>query len=342
MRTSSSLPEDFVCEVISKAKDINSYYAEAKITTYKDTEAWEENILKEWVSLVNGKRKRRAEISSEQNGTTILINDGNRFIEYHEKEKQALVSDVLAKYDAIFGRTPKARAIKTLEGLYETHDIENLGQEEISGIKTHHIKAVPKKDDSPIDIKEYWIDKETCLLAKTVTHSGNTRYEEEYTTIDYLTKIDDGLFMQQLPEDVKVRDLDEGLEEEEVTLEEVSRYMENPILCAPEASGYKLKQVKRLVGGVEGLEDMIAQEYVKHGKISFYIYIRKLYSDKGHKLPREEDITVRGKKGSYIDGSIKMIRFSENGLGYSFSIKDDDIKIEDGIKIIESMTPFIC
>jgi len=332
------LPEDIIAQVKKSRQRAKSYYAEVKINLYRDDVIIKECDMREWVKLADGKVKRRAEVHSENDDMTVLINDGDRFIEYHKKDKEVLTSNLIANLDKNLIEDPKDHTIKVLQSLNITHDVQSPAEVNLNGMRTYYIKAIPKGQDGIASSKEYWIDRATWLVIKSANYSGNTRYVKEYTKIEFLSDIDEALFVEELPGDVKIIDLDAGFDEKVVNFDKAIRFFGKSILYVPEELGFELCETKMITGCVQ--RDYLIQEYGNGNDISFSIHLRKIDKDKNNRLPKEDDINLRGKAGTYIDGNIKMIRFDEDGLTYTFLIKDASITIDEGIKIIENMVPY--
>lgn len=60
-----------------------------------------------------------------------------------------------------------------------------------------------------------------------------------------------------------------------------------------------------------------------------------------YKIPGENDITLRGIQAKSLDGKIKMISWSEDGLNYNIMVLDQKTTLDDIKKIAESLKPAI-
>ncbi|MBV7272487.1 response regulator transcription factor [Clostridium sp. PL3] len=202
--------------------------------------------------------------------------------------------------------------------------------------------VVLKEKNSIIGNQDYWIDKEHWFLIKSSLESGNIKSISEYTKLDFSPKLEDSLFIQKLPSDVKIEDMDQvGKNNEKVIdLKEGVKIAGKSILCLEESSDYKLKTVTYLDAKAISHKE-INQNYEKNGVPAFTLTTilndNKDSKDDEDKLPGEKDITVRGIKGTVIE-DIKCISWTENNLRYSVLIQDPNLKLDDWKKIVESLT----
>lgn len=336
------IPEEVVTNVMKASEKPKSYYGESKLDTYENGKLKESIILKEWVNNSNGKVKRRIETEDKTSGKSVSTNDGDKIISYEEKNKKAIMIKVSNELADSSSKSYKDQLISQLANITKTHQLTFKGEENVGGFKTYHLSAVPKEKNSIMGNQDYWIDKENWFLIKSSSESGNYKGISEYTKLDFSPKLDDNLFVQKLPSDVKVEDIEETAKNNEtnIDLKQGVKIAGKPILYLKESSDYKLKGVTYLnVKAISHKE--INQTYEKGGVVAFLLTTiinadSKNSSVDEDKLPGEKEITVRGSKGAVME-DIKCISWSENGLKYSVLIQDPNIKLDEGKKIVESL-----
>src|SRR5699024_974778 len=105
--------------------------------------------------------------------------------------------------------TPKEQAMKLLEWITDTHELSSEGEEELIGRTTYHLKAKEKDPGTLLGDQEIWIDKETWIVLKMISKSGDDTSTITYTTIDFEADITDDIFVLDLPDDAQIQDLGE-------------------------------------------------------------------------------------------------------------------------------------
>ena len=132
--------------------------------------------------------------------------------------------------------------------------------------------AVPKKEDSITGIQELWVDKETWTIVKLINNGLDHKIELEVIKFDTSPEIDSSLFTQDIPEHVEITNIDEiTIEEEIVTMEELTEEMSKSLLYAPESLGYELRQIR--IHKFDNEHDEITQEYFKDDMNKFDIFV---------------------------------------------------------------------
>ncbi|MHC1684631.1 MAG: outer membrane lipoprotein carrier protein LolA [Clostridiaceae bacterium] len=338
------IPEEVITNVLKASEKPKSYYGESKMDTYEKGELKDSSTLKEWVDNSNGKIKRRIEAEDKDAGKVVTTNDGDKIIAYMEKDKKALEIKVDNEISNNSNISYKDQLIKDLANITKTHQLTFKGEENVGSLKTYHLLAEPKEKSSILGNQEYWIEKENWFLVKSSTEIGDNKGISEYTKLEFSPKLDDSLFVQTLPSDVKVENIEEAAKDNETTidLKEGAKIAGKPILCLDGNSDYKLKNVTYLNAKAISHRE-INQVYEKDGVEVFSLTTiindenKDKSLDEDSKLPGEEEITIRGVKGIVME-EIKCISWSENGLNYSILIQDPKLKLEDGKKIVESLT----
>jgi len=344
LKKDTIIPGDVISKAMSAYEKPKSYYGEAKMEISENGKTSENDTIKEWADNSNNKIRRRTEVDSKQSGKVVSTNDGSKMLIYMEKEKKAMT--MKADGDLTENSVDyKSQLMKGLNAISKTHTLIYKGEETVNGFKTYHIFAKPKQEKSLIGEVNYWIDKDSWFVVKNTSENANSKSSVEYTKLDFSPKLDDSLFTQKLPSDVKAEQIDEKLNENKIDMKQAEKIAGKPILTLNEKSGYKLKSVTYLdVKAAKHKE--IEQTYEKNGAEALILTTivfddNKIPSNKGDlKLDGEKDITIRGKKGTSMEDTIKNISWSEDGFNYSMLIQDPSMNIEQGKKIVESLEHF--
>lgn len=337
----SILPEKIVAHAMEADDNVKSYYGERKIIVYgEDNKVIENSITKEWYNLADGKMKIRFETYTKgDEPTSIATNDGNKVLIYMKDSKKALTMKSIDDVDMPI-KSSREQTKQILNVIKKSHNITTVGEEKINGIDTYHIKAVPKEKDNLIGNQDIWIDKKNWLVIKDVSYSGNTKMDFEYTKIDFSVKMEDKLFTQNIPSDVKIENIDnQGPQTKSMTLKDVKNFLGSSFAYFSEKSGYKIKKITLNQYESKVADDEIIMDYQKNSKPCFSISLRKgnKIDSKDGKIPGEKDVTIRGQKGFILNDGICIIGWSEGNVSYSVILQDNSIKHEDFIKGLDRM-----
>lgn len=335
------IPEEVITNVMKANEKTKSYYAEFKVDSYENEKLIDSMLFKQWNDNSSGKMKTRIETEDKTSGKVVTTNDGDKLISYTEKDKKALSMELSAELGLGSNANYKDELINQLGNISKTHELTFKGEERVGTFKTYHISAVAKEKNSIIGDQEYWIEKSNWFLVKSSGDSGNNKTILEYTKLDFSPKFEDNLFVQKLPPEVKVENIEDVAKNNETTidLKEGAKIAGKPLLYLKENASYKLKEVKYL--NIEKSKHKeINQVYEKEGAVAFTITTvmdenNKLDSNKENmKLPGEKEITIRGKKVSVME-DIKLIYWIEDDLNYSILVENPKITMEDIKKLVE-------
>lgn len=335
------IPEELITNVMKASEKPKSYYGESKLDSYENGQLKGSIIMKEWVSNSEGKVKKRVEVQDKESGKVVTTKDNDKLLTYIEKDKKALTMKLDNETINTSNMSYKDQLINQLGNIVKTHQLTFKGEEDIRGFKTYHLSAVPKEKNSIIGNQDYWIDKEHWFLIKASIENGNTKSISEYTKLDFSPKLEDSLFVQKLPADVKIEDMEEAAKNNEkvIDLKEAVKIAGKPILYLKENQNYKLKNVTYLDAKAISHKE-INQTYEKDGVAEFILTTiindNKDNDTKEDKLPGEKETIIRGVKGTVME-QIKCISWTENGLRYNVLLQDPNLKLEDGKKIVESL-----
>lgn len=347
LKKDTIIPEDIITKAVSASEKPKSYYGESTTSIYIDNKLSESYTMREWIDNSGSKVKRRTEVEQPKDkaGDTISTNDGNNIIIYMKKDKKAMKINMTDGSDSgnPADSNYKNQLIKQLGTISKTHKIVFKGEENILNRKTYHISAISKQENSIIGDMDLWIDEQNWLVIKSTSKIKNTRTECVYTKLNFSPKFDSSLFVQKLPSDVKIEDISSKINgsEKDISLNEAVKLLNKPILYMPETSEYKLKSVKSLGGMEKVISTEIDQAYEKNGAVEFTLTtIIPNNQNKNHediKIPGEKTVKVRGKTGTSMDDVIKNIAWSEDGVNYSLSLENNNLNIDDALKIAEKL-----
>ena len=344
------LPEDIIQKAVSVYEQPKSYYGEAILEIKDNKQTVEKLTMKEWADNSGNQILRRVEINSETEGETISTNNGKEVVVYMKESNTAIKMNLDANLEGI-SNDYKEQLMNQLSSIAKTHDLSYQGEKEVSGFQTYHLSAKPKQQNSIIGEIHYWIDQNSWFVIKSTSESANTTTEMIYSKLDFAPQLDSSLFVQKLPGDVNLKDIDSDspLQEKTIDLQQAAEIAGRAILTLPEDSGYQLKNVTclDLSGNDQFQHQEINQSYEKNGAeallLTAIIPTGSQAAGEGGgedelKLPGEKEVTLRGQQGSVIDDVIKCISWSEDGLNYSILIMDPTLSIEKGLELADSLT----
>lgn len=341
LKKDTIIPGDVISKAMTAYEKPKSYYGEAKMDMSENGKTTMNSTIKEWTDNSKNKIRRRVEVNSKEEGKVVSTNDGSKMLIYMEKQKKAMT---MKSGDEVSenGVDYKSQLMKELNGISKTHTLIYKGEETVNGFKTYHILAKPKQEKSLIGEVNYWIDKDNWFVVKNTSENANSKSSVEYIKLDFSPKFDDSLFTQKLPSDVKIEQIDGKLNENKIDMKQAEKIAGKPILTLNEKAGYKLKSITYLDAKAVKHKE-INQTYEKNGAEALILTTivfddGKIPSNKTDlKLDGEKDITIRGKKGTSMEDTIKSISWSEDGFNYDMLIQDPSMNIEQGKKIVESL-----
>lgn len=325
-------PQEVVNSVLQESNEPISYYGEYTLSI-GDGSA--DSIGKEWVTE---DKKYRIEMISEDGEEEIIgVNDGKSVSMYDKASHTVMVMEV--DESEINDQSPRQQAERMLGVVKDSHDLSAGTEEEIAGRSTYHIIAKEKGNKSLLGDIDIWVDKETWLPLKTVANSGGNTLTLTYTKIDYKTKLDEDLFVLEVPEGATVEVMDEeSYAPQEVVLNDVKETLGSFYQLA-EIDGIELAEITAL----EGIEEDRLEysfEYLKDGMAAFSVTV---FQDLPNTVDfggigEEEEITIRGKKAIKMEmGEFRLLEWSEDGLKYVVLIENPEIEFEDMAQYLEEM-----
>src|SRR5699024_12009312 len=105
---------------------------------------------------------------------------------------------------------PRKQLDMVLDAVKDTHDTQNIGEEDIAGRPAVHLKLTKRDGEKSLfGDQELWVDKEHWLVLKMISNSGNVRNEAYYESIDFNATYHSSVFALDLSEDIEMTKLDE-------------------------------------------------------------------------------------------------------------------------------------
>lgn len=347
----SLLPEEIIATAIETNEEVKDYYMVSTMEIYLNDELVDEMVTKEWSGRIYGDLKRRTETTSKEDGKTISVMDEKEAIIYQEDTNEVFTMTYEIEEIGNLNKSLKRRTMDELAILKKQYTIKNLGEEEINGIKTFHLKGIPKKEDSLFGDYEMWIDKDNWLVVKSITSTGDQKIITKNKEIDFSPKLQASMFKLDIPEDAELVNIDDFSPDiEEITIEEANKELNGRLLYVKDQI-YKLEKVQYLRSKSEDMDDEIIFDYSKDGENLFNITVIKRSKEemqgffeaneqliRGHLAFIEEDvISLRQDKGLVSEGILNIITFYENELMYSLVLEENKITIQEAIDVIEKM-----
>jgi len=328
-------------QVINNALDeeIRSYYAEADLITHAAGKEPEKILLKEWVSK-DGKRRTETqkEDGSEHN---IAVNDGSKLISYEPEKNQAFIVED-EELLALNQTSPKQQAEQLLKIIKDSHEITSKGEIEILERPAYHLLATAKEKNSLIGDQEMWIDKESWMVLKTISQSGDIKVEMAYTKLDFNTEIPADTFVLNLPDDVQIQDLLDGVSEaSQLSLREALEKVGTPFFYVGEKSGLEISNIEVLELKGELNRNEVNIDYQKNNLPYFTLTVFQSPEDVEEelgKLPGEKTVNILDKEVTYMEmNDFRSLNWQEEGLNYTILFIDPNLTLEDITPILEEM-----
>jgi len=332
-------PEQVINNALEETTEIGAYYAEAELITNEKGKDLEKILLKEWV---DEEGKKRTETEKEDGSElSIAVNDGKRLVSYQPEIKQAFVieGDELQALNQI---SPKQQAEQLLKIVQDTHEVRSEGEKEIVGRSTYHLIAEAKDNNSLLGDQEIWIDKETWMVLKTVSSSGDLNMEMVYNKLELNPDFPKDIFTLELPKDVEVQDLSEGMEEpSEITLQEAVEKVGSPFLHIPESDDLTIARIEVIELKGEFSRNEVNIDYQNKGLPSFTMSVFQSPEDLDGEieaLPGEKTVNVRNKEAAFMEmNEFRSLSWQEEGLTYNILFIDPSLTLEEVSTFVTDM-----
>ncbi|MGP7818225.1 LolA family protein [Niallia sp. 01092] len=327
--TMTASADEMVTNVLDASKKTESYYGEGEIKVYEGDKLTGSMVFKDYTGA-DGKRKYVIE-DLKQHQKSVSVNNGENVITYEEGGDTAYSMSI--KGMPSLG-TPKEQFTQMLEAIKKTHSYQVEGEEEILGLKTHHIKASAKSKDSILGDMEFWVDQKTWFVVKSITNSGESRSELEYKKLDFSPDFSEKTFKLDLPKHVKIKSIEEENKSNIGTVEEAEAALGQPFLLFNDRQA-KLGQIviDELKGEINRTEVTISYLNDQSGSFTLSIFP----TPEGEEMKIGKSSTkVRGFNAEKMD-EINSISWDENGLRYTIIVKNPDLSVDEVIKMTDQM-----
>jgi outer membrane lipoprotein-sorting protein len=325
--------EEIVSNVLEAGKEIESYYGKATFRMYTEGQETENLIMEEYVGG-NDKRKIITTDLNKNNQKAYAYNDGKQFITYDEESKKALSMDIEG-VGLPTSMTQKEQFTTLLEQMKDTHTYEVVGEEEMLGFDTYHLKITANSKDSLLGDMEIWVDKKTWFTLKTVVNSSGIRSEVVYNEVDFAPEFSEDTFEVNLPEGVEISPMETEIPMNTGTIEEAKQALGQPFLLFHD-DNQKVQQIEWNVIEGELNRTEVAILYSNSDNIpTFTLSIFPTPEGQGMEI-EESEWKVRGQKAEYME-EIRALSWDEEGIRYSILIEHPELSVEEIIELTETM-----
>ncbi|SES15945.1 hypothetical protein SAMN04487944_12110 [Gracilibacillus ureilyticus] len=326
-------PDQIVAKAVEENGALDGYYMKAQFEVFQGEEKIDDSIIEQWNDNKNGRTKVASETANGEK--SMSVNDGEKVIFYSSLQDEAFEMDSPEMEGQLAGQTHREQMDEALKRVRETHNIEIIGEEELNGFNTYHIKAVPKKEDAALGEEEYWITTDHWFIVKNISKTDELSITYTVNELKVNPSFDENTFVMDLPEGVEIKPLDETDPAEEVTLAEAAEIYGQPVLTSKD---YDLVMIDKFE--MESFNRTeVNQQFEKDSIVQFLL--TSFESPEGEGLSAgmesEEEIQVRGVDAVYMDDVIQNLIWDEDGLRYSLLAQNADLTKEDLIEIAENL-----
>ncbi|QHT47074.1 hypothetical protein QRD89_11250 [Halobacillus sp. ACCC02827] len=326
-------PDQIVANAVEKEDQLDRYYMKMEMDVQKGDDTIDRSTMEQWSDVANNRIKV---IADTEGGAVQSLNDGKTTMFYSEEQGEAFTIDSPGTEQMLSGESQREQLQQMLQETRKTHDVELIGEEEVNGFGTYHIKAVPKEDGGFRGNEEYWISDKHWIIIKMVAHSEDLKTEYTVTELDVDPSFDDRTFTMDLPQGVEVKEMDDLGLTEETSLEEAEEIYGQPVLKVKDEA-YELTAVDRF-SSKELKRTEVNQSYSKDGYGQFTLTSFEAPEDNlSAGFSGEEIVEVRGTKGVFTEDVITNLLWEEGGLRYSLLVEDPELTKEEIFAIAEAL-----
>lgn len=325
-------PDQVVAKAVEVSEDINGLYVKSDLTVYKGDEKIEDSVMEQWTDKENSRIKV---ISETANGEiTMNLNDGEKITIYSSLQEEAFAMDVLDSNDTLIGQSQREEVENALKEIRETHNVEVVGNEEVNGFDTYHIKATPKEEGRLRGEEEYWIAEDNWFVIKTFSKSEDVTFEYTVTELEVNPSFDEETFTIDIPDGVNIESINDMNSSEETTLAALAEIYGQPVLTSED---YDLIQIDKFdmesFDRTEANQEFMKDDYLQFTLNSFEAPDEELSVD----IAAEKELEVRGLEAIYMDDVMQNLTWDEEGIRYSILANNSELTEEDLIEIAENL-----
>lgn len=321
--------EEIIHQVIESEKEITDYRGTAEMKLFEGDELIEHAILEEYAE---GNKRKISQTDQLLNNETITVNDGEKLFIYDKGNKEAFEMDI-SEMGEVPGNSPKEQFTSMIDMMKDSHSIELVGEEEMVGFDTYHIRLSANETDSLLGDMEVWVDQDTWFVVKIISESGDSRSEFTYTELDVAPEFKEETFQIDIPNDVEIKNLKEEFGANAVTTEEAIEALEQDFLVFNEEN---LELVDIQMHDFSEQLERYEVELTYHSKDSIPMFILSIFPTPEDMKIESSSLEIRENPAEY-DEVINSYLWDEDGLRYSLIIMNPDLEREEIIEWTEAM-----
>lgn len=337
---STMSPNEIIANAVEKSKSYQTYYMKSEMKVYKNKKQTADAILEEWHDK---KGHRTKSVSKTKNGdVTKVLNDGKQILIYTKTNGKETASKATSKgleENKLIQDSQKEQMKNVLKRLKKDHQIMIVGEEKVVDRSTYHIEATPNDENTFTGKQEIWIDQDTWLPLKMISFSGDMKFVIITKHVEFDPNFKKGTFNLDIPNDVKVKDLEKMNPTKKVDEDEAEKALGQSFLKV-KSEDYRLQKI-----------EFLQLKSTKHVEITLYYQkghvpqfrISVMPTPRNNKIDssffdKMETMTVRGDiKAKYMKEPVHYVFWDEGGLRYTMLISKPDLKQSEVKQIINGM-----
>ncbi|MFC0523467.1 outer membrane lipoprotein carrier protein LolA [Pontibacillus salicampi] len=331
--STSYSPSEIVTKAVEDRSNLKGFYMKGTYKITKGGKTIDRTEMEQWQDYERGNIKV---ISKNKTGEkTQSLNDGSSIIFYNSSQNNAFKTSSPQLSSEWVGSNQREQIQQTLNQTMKSHNMELVGEEAINGKDTYHLKATPKESNSIRGEEEYWISKESWMIMKSISKSGDVQVDYTVSELTLNPSFEEGTFTLDIPKDVDTKSLDESNLTKSITLEQAEEALGQSILQVTDKSYERLNIEKYDSTGFNRTE--VSMEYIKDNKLQFALSVFPAPEEDDEPLPNIDLVEVRGTEGEYMSDGIQNLSWNEKGLRYSLLAQNNNLAKNELIQIAEQL-----
>ncbi|CEI83302.1 hypothetical protein J18TS1_41640 [Oceanobacillus oncorhynchi subsp. incaldanensis] len=322
--------EEIIHNVVeTEVEEIDEFYGKSEMTVYEGEDIIEESVMEEYASGNNRKIIMRGDIEAGEEEIETL-NNGEKMVMYNKSDGTAQEMDT-SVFEGI-QISPKEIFQNMLAGMEDSHDYEVIGDEQLLDRDTFHMKLEAKEANSLMGDMEIWVDKETWIILKTISETGDSKMESVYTELDFSPDFTEDTFTLDIPEEIEITDMEDNFSSEFISVEEAEEELGQAFYMFSEED-YHLGEIELYGSDGELQRKELNLTYISDDEIPMFNL--SIFESPADMEIEESDVEIRGNVAAYEE-SINNYYWDEDGLRYSLLINDPDME-EEVLELTEEM-----
>lgn len=321
--------EEIIHNAIESEKEVINYLGKADMKFFEGEELTEHILLEEYVA---DEKKKVVTIDQLLKQRVEVLNDGETMLMYDETNEQALEMDV-TEFGDLAGLSPKEQFKTLMESMQDSHTYKIIGEEKVLDFDTYHIEVKAKEADNLLGDIEVWVDQKTWFVVKTISETGDTRTELEYTELDFSPKFAKDTFTLDTPDNIEITDLAKDFGPDTVTVEEAETALGQAFLMFSEET-IDLASVQMY--GYSSELNRSEVELMYHSKDGIPMFSLSIFPTPEGMGIEETDLEIRGNAAEYEEVTDSIL-WDEDGLRYSIVLANPDADIDEVAEWTENM-----